>query len=86
MPRAAQTEHTKPQHTREETPAETSSQDGDGEEDYGDDVCGTVFRLLSTEEGEPVGDVMKGIQLALQQQGKILYKLLNVVDKYCKSH
>ncbi len=88
MPKlAAASEQPKPR-DRQST---SSSQDGDAEEDYGeceqdDDVYGTIFRMLSTEEGEPVGDVLKGIQLSLQQQGKIMYKLLNVVERYCKTH
>lgn len=88
MPKpTAASEHSKSLAARDNT---SSSQDADAEEEeYGDqdeDVYSTMFRMLSTEEGEPIGDVLKGIQLSLQQQGKIMYKLLNVVERYCKTH
>lgn len=72
----------------EKLPVKESSESEEAEE-YDDeeaDVGETLCRMLSTEDGEPLGDVLKAISDSLAQQNKVLNKMLSVMDKLSKDY
>lgn len=55
--------------------------DEDSAGEFEEEGMESLLRVLVTEEGEGLADVMKGIQAALVNQGKVLYKLSQAVDR-----
>lgn len=66
----------------EEEEYEASSGFHEGEDEYEDDFPNAVLRALVTDDGESVTDVLKGIQTSLAQQAKVMYKMMQMFEKY----
>lgn len=54
--------------------------DEEGDEDDLASAIGQVAQLLVTEDGEAVGDVLRGILDAIDKQNKILYRGLQLLE------
>lgn len=80
-PRPKHQAHHEAEEMEEEQEYEGSSA---GEYEEEDDFPNALLRVLTTEEGESIADVLKGIQGSLSQQAKVLYKLAQVLEKSSK--
>ncbi len=73
-----------PQPQPQEEEYEASSEGMEEEEYWEDDLPNALLRILVTEEGESIADVLKGIQVSLSQQSKVMYKLTQIMERYAK--
>lgn len=83
MPGSSKKE-TLPAREPEQEQYEASSEEMEEGEYEDDDLPNALLRVLVTEEGETIADVLKGIQSSLSQQAKVMYKLTQIMEKYAK--